>query len=78
MLFAILNHVHKAWPYHIPYTADAVIRVDPGHLPFWIAIDQPGVIIHLIFKAALLLLLLCTDTAIGRNPQETFSPVLLR
>ena len=78
MLFAILDHIHKARPYRIPHTADTVICVDPGHLPFWIAVDQPGVIIHLIFKAALLLLLLCTDTAIGRNPQETFSPVLLQ
>ena len=58
MFLAFLDHLHKLRPDGVLGPADAPVGKDAGAFPIRIDPDQVGVILHLVFKAAFLFLLL--------------------
>ena len=76
MFLAFLDHLHKLRPDGVLGPADAPVGKDAGAFPIRIALDQVGVIFHLVFKAAFLFLLLGADPAVSRHP-KALPPVLV-
>ena len=76
MFLAFLDHLHKLRPDSVLGPADAPVGKDAGAFPIRIALNQVGVILHLILKAAFLFLLLGADPAVSRYP-KALPPVLV-
>lgn len=69
MFLAFLDHLHKFRPDGVLGPADAPVGKDTGAFSIRIDPDQVGVILHLVFKAAFLFLLLGADPAVSRHPE---------
>jgi len=69
---AFFNHAVKFTAFFCITAADPVIRKYARQLPFRVFLDELGVMFHLDFIAACLLVTVCGDTAIGGNPEFWF------
>ena len=77
MFLAFLDHLHKLRPDGVLGPADAPVGKDAGAFPIRIDPDQVGVILHLVFKAAFLFLLLGTDPTVGCHSQSFPTALIL-
>lgn len=76
MLFAGIDHLHKAGTGGVFGAADAVVSENLHQFPFGVVLDEVGVVSHLTFKAQLLFLLRGADPAVGGHPQLFAQPFL--
>ena len=75
---AFLDHSHEFGADGVFGPADAPVGKDTGALPFGIALDEVGIVLHLILKAAFLLLLLGADPAVGGHPEPFATNLVLQ
>ena len=72
LLFAFANHLEELRPLGGLGSGDTFIGIDPSHRPFRIRHDFIGIVCLLCFVAGELLLIICGDTAVGRNTKLPF------
>ena len=67
-----LDHTNKLTAFLSITAADSIIRKYPRQLPFWILLDELGVMLHLHLITACLFIAVRGNTAVSGNPEFRF------